>query len=126
MKKSDREINLLDISQTEYKSDRPSKIKTARRGGSCDTISGCFARAARRGSCAAHSGCRRRVDHRRTNRGRTSRGCGEQGQSANRPGKFILIIVWTIRMMSCFVCRFAQETTCSSPSSSSGHISRRT
>jgi hypothetical protein len=28
MKKSDREINLLDISQTEYKSDRPSKIKT--------------------------------------------------------------------------------------------------
>ena len=26
--KSDREINLLDISQTEYKSDRPSKIKT--------------------------------------------------------------------------------------------------
>ena len=28
MKKSDREINLLDISQTEYKSARPSKIKT--------------------------------------------------------------------------------------------------
>ena len=28
MKKSDREINLLDISQTEYKSVRPSKIKT--------------------------------------------------------------------------------------------------
>ena len=28
MKKSDNEINLLDISQTEYKSDRPSKIKT--------------------------------------------------------------------------------------------------
>ena len=28
MKKSDREIYLLDISQTEYKSDRPSKIKT--------------------------------------------------------------------------------------------------
>ena len=28
MKKSDREINLLDISQTEYKSDRSSKIKT--------------------------------------------------------------------------------------------------
>lgn len=28
MKKSDREINLLDISQTEYKSDRLSKIKT--------------------------------------------------------------------------------------------------
>ena len=28
MKKSDREINLLDISQTEYKSSRPSKIKT--------------------------------------------------------------------------------------------------
>ena len=28
MKKSDREINLLDISQTEYKSARSSKIKT--------------------------------------------------------------------------------------------------
>ena len=28
MKKSDKEINLLDISQTEYKSARPSKIKT--------------------------------------------------------------------------------------------------
>ena len=28
MKKSDIEINLLDISQTEYKSVRPSKIKT--------------------------------------------------------------------------------------------------
>ena len=28
MKKSDREINLLDISQTEYKSSRLSKIKT--------------------------------------------------------------------------------------------------
>ena len=28
MKKSDREINLLDISQTEYKSVRRSKIKT--------------------------------------------------------------------------------------------------
>ena len=28
MKKSNREINLLDISQTEYKSVRPSKIKT--------------------------------------------------------------------------------------------------
>ena len=28
MKKSDKEINLLDISQTEYKSVRPSKIKT--------------------------------------------------------------------------------------------------
>ena len=28
MKKSDSEINLLDISQTEYKSARPSKIKT--------------------------------------------------------------------------------------------------
>ena len=28
MKKSDSEINLLDISQTGYKSDRPSKIKT--------------------------------------------------------------------------------------------------
>ena len=41
-------------------------------------------------------------------------------------GKFILMLVWAIRMMSCFVCRFAQETTCSSPSSSSGHISRRT
>ena len=28
MKKSDREINLLDISQTEYKSTRSNKIKT--------------------------------------------------------------------------------------------------
>ena len=28
MKKSDREINLFDISQTEYKSSRSSKIKT--------------------------------------------------------------------------------------------------
>ena len=28
MKKSDREINLLDISQTEYKSARSSKIQT--------------------------------------------------------------------------------------------------
>jgi len=28
MKKSDNEINLLDISQTEYKSARSSKIKT--------------------------------------------------------------------------------------------------
>ena len=28
MKKSDREINLLDISQTEYKSVRSNKIKT--------------------------------------------------------------------------------------------------
>ena len=28
MKKSDREINLLDISQTEYKSARSNKIKT--------------------------------------------------------------------------------------------------
>ena len=28
MKKSDNEINLLDISQTEYKSSRLSKIKT--------------------------------------------------------------------------------------------------
>tara|TARA_X000001036_G_scaffold77689_1_gene69378 strand:+ start:52 stop:261 length:210 start_codon:yes stop_codon:yes gene_type:complete len=28
MKKSDNEINLLDISQTEHKSARPSKIKT--------------------------------------------------------------------------------------------------
>ena len=28
MKKSDREINILDISQTEYKSARSSKIKT--------------------------------------------------------------------------------------------------
>ena len=28
MKKSDKEINLLDISQTEYKSVRSSKIKT--------------------------------------------------------------------------------------------------
>ena len=28
MKKSDREINLLDISQTEYKSARSHKIKT--------------------------------------------------------------------------------------------------
>ena len=28
MKKSDKEINLLDVSQTEYKSARSSKIKT--------------------------------------------------------------------------------------------------
>ena len=28
MKKSDREINLLDISQTEYKSARSNKVKT--------------------------------------------------------------------------------------------------
>ena len=28
MKKSDKEINLLDISRTEYKSATPSKIKT--------------------------------------------------------------------------------------------------
>ena len=28
MKKSDREINLLDISQAEYRSDRSNKIKT--------------------------------------------------------------------------------------------------
>ena len=28
MKKSDKEINLLDVSQTEYKSATPSKIKT--------------------------------------------------------------------------------------------------
>ena len=28
MKRSDREINLLDISQTEYKSTRSNKIKT--------------------------------------------------------------------------------------------------
>ena len=28
MKKSDREINLLDISQTEYRSTRSNKIKT--------------------------------------------------------------------------------------------------
>ena len=28
MKKSDKEINLLDVSQTEYKSVRSSKIKT--------------------------------------------------------------------------------------------------
>jgi len=28
MKKSDREINLLDISQTEYRSSRSNKIKT--------------------------------------------------------------------------------------------------